>query len=419
MLKTSKLLVIGKTWPEPGATAAGQRMVQLLKLFRANGYDITFCSTAIQGSYSYNLEGMGIKSRKILLNDDSFDQFLAEEEFETVVFDRFMTEEQFGWRVKERLPEALRILDTEDLHSLRNSRKRSLAAGLEWSQALWMADSVFYREMASLFRCDYNLVISSYELGLLRQAFPVLRERLVYLPFQFTKDEGQQPGFEARKNFIFVGNGKHNPNLDAIGLLIEKIWPVLGRKLPLAELHIYGAYFPESIQQRAQKTERLHIRGWVEDLRPVMQAARLQLAPLRFGAGVKGKILQGLTFGLPTLTTPIGAEGIYDGETSDVLAVDQLKSFAEKAEKIYSSQSLWEQALGAASKAAGDHFQPLEIYGKELLQKLESPRPGYPDSESGRLAALLGTKAFDSSRYLSKWISEKNQKGPVGRKNPE
>lgn len=418
MLERSKLLFIGKTWPEPKATAAGERIMQLLGWFKARGYRITFCSVAARGPHCCDLEAMGISTRKIELNDPSFDLFLKEEAFDISVYDRFMTEEQFGWRVMAMLPECLRILDTEDLHSLRISREQAFLNKQQWNQSLWRADPVFFREMASIFRCDYSLIISSYELQQLRHTFPVLNERLLYLPFQYKIPEEKQPGFEARKDFIFVGNGKHRPNLDAIDLLLETIWPELSRKIPQAELFVYGAYLPDRLKQAAVKKGRLKVMGWVENLANVMQGARLQLAPLRFGAGVKGKILQGITFGLPTLTTAIGGEGIYDTVTSGKLSVDTPDRFVVAAEKLYSDQQLWEQALDMAGKAAKDHFQAPQVFGSQFAEKLQSPRPLYPGTESGLLASLLGKKAFDSSRYLSKWISEKKQKGPVERENP-
>jgi hypothetical protein len=158
--------------------------------------------------------------------------------------------------------------------------------------------------------------------------------------------------------------------------------------------------------------------GWVENLAPVLQGAKLQLAPLRFGAGVKGKILQGIRLGLPSLTSAIGGEGIYDAATSRLLRADTPETFIVAAEKLYRDQQLWEQALHLAGNAAKDHFQAPQVFGSQFIEKLNKPRPEYPGTESGLLAGLLGKKAFDSSRYLSKWISEKKQKGRIERENP-
>src|SRR6056297_4363571 len=120
---SKKILVIGYVWPEPTTTAAGCRMLQLLDAFLTFGYDITFASTASKTQYSLDLAKLGVQEVAIQLNHSSFDEFVKELSPNVVVFDRFMVEEQFGWRLAEFAPNALRILNTEDLHALRKSRE--------------------------------------------------------------------------------------------------------------------------------------------------------------------------------------------------------------------------------------------------------------------------------------------------------
>ncbi|MDX1332772.1 MAG: glycosyltransferase, partial [Robiginitalea sp.] len=100
-----KMLVIGLQWPEPQATAAGQRMCQLLQGFCNAGYQITFASAAAGEHDRTPLKAMGIETRSIKLNHSSFDQWLQRSGFDLVLFDRFITEEQFSWRVREQLPD--------------------------------------------------------------------------------------------------------------------------------------------------------------------------------------------------------------------------------------------------------------------------------------------------------------------------
>ena len=118
-----KLLVIGLIWPEPNSTAAGTRLIQLIDLFLKASYSITFSSAASKTDYSFDFGKMNIQSVEIELNNSSFDEFLMKLNPDIVLFDRFLTEEQFGWRVRESCPNALRILDTEDLHFLRKARE--------------------------------------------------------------------------------------------------------------------------------------------------------------------------------------------------------------------------------------------------------------------------------------------------------
>ena len=122
----SKILIIGTVWPEPNSTAAGSRMLQIIEQFQINNFEIVFASTAAIGEFSFDLKSLNIQMVPITLNSSSFDDFIIGLNPEIVVFDRFMIEEQFGWRVTEHLPNCLRILDTEDLHFVRNTRFENL-----------------------------------------------------------------------------------------------------------------------------------------------------------------------------------------------------------------------------------------------------------------------------------------------------
>ncbi|NND78319.1 MAG: glycosyltransferase, partial [Maribacter sp.] len=248
----NSLLIIGCVWPEPTTTAAGNRMVQLIEFFLSQDYDITFASTAAQGEFSLDLKGMGIMTEGIALNSSSFDDFIGTLNPDMVLFDRFLAEEQFGWRVVEFAPEAIRILDTEDLHSLRSVRKDCLKKKREFTTTAWLQSDITKREIASIYRCDLSLIISSYEMFLLTQVIPIDEGLLLHLPFQLDTIDSRQmtqwPNYEERKDFVFIGNGKHAPNVDAIVWLKNEIWPLIRKSLPTAKLHVYGSYLPEHIQ---------------------------------------------------------------------------------------------------------------------------------------------------------------------------
>ena len=185
-LSPGHLLVIGYVWPEPRSSAAGGHMLQLLECFLAQGWQITFASPAAEGEHRADLAVLGIREQRITLNCSSFDQFVRELMPEVVLFDRFMMEEQFGWRVEKHCPNALRVLETSDLQSLRaarqNALKEQLASGqnedfstlfsLDHSQLFQrMADSdMALREVAAIYRSDLSLMISDAEIDLLTEA---------------------------------------------------------------------------------------------------------------------------------------------------------------------------------------------------------------------------------------------------------
>lgn len=401
------LLVIGHQWPEPQATGAGLRMLWLLNGFLQEGFHIVFASAAGSGDYRADLGKLGITEVEIELNEASFDLFLRKNGFTHVLFDRFLTEEQFGWRVRDNLPGAKVLLDTEDLHSLRHSREDVFKRGGEWSVTDWVGHPMFYREVASMFRSDLSLIISKTEMALLRSEVPYLREKLVYLPFGMD-ETAAVPGlnFQERSDFVFVGNGKHAPNRDAIAYLKTDVWPRIHKRLPGAELHIYGAYLPNQILQMHAPDEGFKVRGWAPELHPVLGNARLLLAPLRFGAGIKGKILKASTFGLPVVGTSIAFEGIM--ETDMAFIADSADRLAEKAIALYANPVEWEQALEQQEDAVRAHlntsFNTLIDAMDSSLQRQESlPR------EIRVIQNMLQNEAFGRLRYLSRWIEAKEK----------
>ena len=147
-----KLLIIGNVWPEPNSTAAGQRMLQLVDFFLNQKYSITFASTATTSEYSYDFDLHQIKSISIVLNDASFDDFILQENPNIVLFDRFITEEQFGWRIEKNCPNTIRILDSEDLHFLREAR----AKAYKKKEKLLLSNGLYRRYISWLLFVKYG-----------------------------------------------------------------------------------------------------------------------------------------------------------------------------------------------------------------------------------------------------------------------
>ncbi|MGB5509426.1 glycosyltransferase [Robiginitalea sp.] len=403
------LLVIGHQWPEPGATGAGVRMLWLLNGFLQKGFHIVFASATGSGDYRVDLGKLGIKEVEIQINDSSFDVFLQKNEFSHVLFDRFLTEEQFGWRVRDNLPGAQVLLDTEDLHSLRHSREDAVRRGGEWSVADWVADPMFYREVASMFRSDLTLIISKREMELLLSEVPYLQEKLIYLPFGMHQS-ALIPGvnFQGRSNFVFIGNGKHAPNRDAIAHLKTEIWPRIRQKLPEAVLQVYGAYLPTQTLQMDAPAEGFEVKGWAPELQPVLSNARLLLAPLRFGAGIKGKILKASVFGLPVMGTTIGFEGIIDEPRDLPFVADCVEHFAQKAVTLYTNAVEWERALAIQRQATEVHLNTSFDILSSALDTYAKRRDVLP-KETRVIQNLLQNEAFGRLRYLSRWIEAKEK----------
>lgn len=406
------LLIIGLVWPEPTSTAAGSRMLQLISLFQKNGFTITFVCAASKTTNSFDLEELNIQTFDILLNDSSFDSLIKKINPVFVLFDRFLTEEQFGWRIAENCPEAIRILDAEDLHFLRNARQVAYQNSTAFSLSDLLSEMA-KREIASIYRCDLTLIISKYEMKLLKKTFKIDKSLLLYLPFLLNKMNLETlrsyPSFQNRNHFISIGNFKHEPNWNSVQYLKTDIWPLIRKKLPEAELHIYGAYATKKVLQLHNKKEGFIIKGWAETVEDVFTNARVCLAPLQFGAGLKGKLIDAMNFGTPSVTTRIGAEAMHHKLPWNGFVEDNPSEFALKAVELYSNQKIWEDAQQNGVEIINTCYSK-EKYEKKLLNKIENMQKNIVAHRlQNFIGSLLVHHALQSTKYMSKWIEEKNK----------
>ncbi len=406
----NQLVIIGHTFPEPTTTAAGGRMMQLIELFIEEGYKITFASTAIASERSADLEEMRIAIASIALNDPSFDAFILKLKPSIVLFDRYITEEQFGWRVAEQCPDALRILDTEDLHFLRKARQEAVKAGLLASEANVFTDTA-KRELASIFRCDLSLIISEVELEILQNTFRVPKEILHYIPFLVASISEVQkeklPNFDARDHFITIGNFQHAPNADSVVYLKKEIWPGIRKQLPKAQLHVYGAYAPKFISEMHNEREGFLIKGWVPEVGVVMQKARVCLAPLRFGAGLKGKILDAMNHGTPCVTTPVGAEGMHGTLPFPGAIEEEVTTLAKASVQLYSEEQRWREAQQNGFQIIENRFQKSTFSEafKEAINQMHHNLIAHRNLNF--TGQIIQHQTLQSTKYLSKWIETK------------
>jgi O-antigen biosynthesis protein len=413
MSTPNRLLIIGTIWPEPDSSAAGSRMMQLISLFLNAGWDITFSSASAKSEHSVNLEELGVHCAPIELNHSSFDSFIRELNPAMVMFDRFMVEEQFGWRVAEHCPDALRILDTEDLHCLRNARHKAVKEGRAFREEDLYLDDMAKREIASIYRCDLSLIISVYEYELLIHQFGIDRSLLCHLPFILEKTDPDYiealPSFSERADFVSIGNFLHEPNWDAVLWLKEEIWPLITRKMPGAKLHVYGAYPSEKVFRLHSPEDGFLVHGRADDSFEVISSARVLLAPLRFGAGLKGKLVEAMKYGTPSVTTPIGAEGICGYLTWPGAVTMNPEIFAASAVELYSDEATWKRAQHDGYKILELRFQRdrhEQKFAETIGHLLKNRRTHRMKNFIG---SMLMHHTMAGTRYMAKWIEEKNK----------
>ena len=413
MNQVQKLLIIGFVWPEPNSSAAGGRMMQLISLFKADGFSITFASSAQNSDFIVDLYEYGVERKSIELNNSSFDVFIKDLNPTVVLFDRFMIEEQFGWRVAENCPDALRLSDTEDLHCLRLARQKAFKENRLFKTTDLFVEEVAKREVASILRCDLSLLISEFEMQLLESTFKIDNALLYYLPFLLEPINDailqELPSFEVRKDFVFVGNFLHEPNWNAVQYLKETMWPLIKKQVPEAFLNVYGAYPSQKVMQLHNKKDGFLILGRAVDAQEEVKKARVVLAPLRFGAGIKGKLLEAMQCGTPSSTTSIGSESMHGDLPWSGFVNDDVADFVDAAVLLYQDQKIWDKAQKNGIEIINQRYSK-DLFEAEFRTKIDFLCANLKQHRLNNfLGTLLQHHTLKSTKYMSRWIEEKNK----------
>ena len=401
----SKVLFIGNIWPEPNSTAAGWRINGLISLFQSLKYAVVYASTSPFNKHSNALSAVGVAVNSVSVNDNSFDEFITALSPDIVVFDRFIMEEQFGWRVRDNCGNALTILDTSDLHFLRIKRGEEVIGKKKTKH-----QEIKLRELGSIYRCDLSLIISEVEYDILLE-MGISKDLLFYLPFMLNKPDSKEwNSFEDRINFVTIGSFLHEPNIDQITFLKTEIWGLIRRELPQAELHVYGAYSKDKHHEMNDSDNGFFIKGFADDSLDVISNAKVLLAPLRFGAGIKGKLIEAMLTGTPSVTTSIGKEGIVYNDIKWPGAVfDNPELLAKAAIMLYSKNEIWDDAVNKISVILEDRFSK-EIHYLRFKKLLENRiKYIYKFRAENLIGSILNYNTNRSTKFMSMWIEVKNK----------
>lgn len=397
------LVIIGLVIPEPASTAAGHRMMQLMQLFSEVDYKITFLTASNNIEFSEKIE-----IQKIEINNKSFDEKIRDLNPDVVLFDRYVTEEQFGWRVSESCPNALKIIDTEDLHFLREARRKAFVEKRTFEKKDLIND-IFMREIASILRCDLSLIISEFEYDLLVDDFKISPNLLFYIPFLHQGFEKSKTSFEDRKDFISIGNFLHEPNWQTV-LKLKQIWKSIKKQLPEAELHIYGAYTSQKVLELHNEKDGFLVKGRADSVEDIFNQAKVLLAPIPFGAGLKGKLWESMKFGLPNVTSSIGAESMHGDLAWNGFIEDSDEVFVEKAVELYQNENLWNQAQENGYQILDSLFRK-NLFADFFINKVSELMENLDNHRSENyLGKILQHHQLNSTKYMSRWIEEKNKK---------
>ncbi len=337
-----RALVIDATTPTPDQDSGSVRMFALLKLLGDLGYRTSFMPDNLSwaGRHSADLQQIGVEVLTAPWLSDPED-WLSEHGpgIDLLIVSRHYVLAPRLKLLRALCPNAKLLFDTVDLHFLREQREAELAG----SEAARKAAAATRRQELELIRAaDATLVVSEFERELLGELTPDAEVGVVS-NIHSLQDPGRP--FAERRDLVFVGGFQHPPNVDAAEWLIDEILPRIRRELPEVELHLIGSKMPESLAKRRASGLRIH--GFVADLAPYMTGCRVSVAPLRYGAGVKGKVNQAMSHGLPVVATSCAAEGMHTEHGVDVLMADDADSFAREVVRLYRDPELWQKlALG-------------------------------------------------------------------------
>ena len=403
-MSVKKALLIAKQWPEPASTAAGRRTLDILDLLTEAGYQVEIASPAQPTPFQAST---GYGEHQIAVNESSFDHWVRALDPTLVIYDRFMMEEQFGWRVREQCPNAITLLDTSDFHSLREARHQALKSG----EPVNLFPPIAEREIAAIARCDLAIMISRIEVDLLKQHFCLPDWQLHYLPFlvRALPDPATLPGFDERRHLVMIGGFKHAPNRDATSWFATEVWPRLHPQLPDVECHIYGAYSDHAMHRLSDAKTGLRVHGRTEDALATLARYRLNLAPLRFGAGQKGKILEGWLSGTPTVTTPIGAESMAPDDAWGYPLSDDPVRFARTVAQLYQNKRDWITVRDAGIRALATGFLYRD-YAGALVRRLDAIAENLEAHRNRNIwGRILRRSEHRAEEFMSRWIEAKNR----------
>lgn len=349
--REKRLLIIDACTPTPDQDSGSLRMVNLMRLLRALGWQVTFFADnrLYVAGYTEALQSLGVEVLYAPYMNDPIRLFRQRGgEFDAILLSRHYIAINYLGLARLYAPKARLIFDTVDLHYLREQR----AAELEGSDELRRkAERTRAQEHKLIRECDATLVVSPVEQALLAHDLPQARVEIlsnVHEVFGCRRD------YAERKDLVFVGSFQHPPNEDAMLWFAREIQPRLRDALPGLRVHVIGQPAPESLREFAGEDFVLH--GFVADLEPYMDGCRVSVAPLRYGAGVKGKVNMAMSYGLPVVATPAAVEGMHIEAGSDVLVAADADAFAAAIVRLYGDRALWETLSANGLANVERHF---------------------------------------------------------------
>ncbi|HET6783247.1 MAG TPA: glycosyltransferase [Pseudoxanthomonas sp.] len=346
-----QILIVDEAVPQPDRDSASLRLFNLMKMLRQENAHVVFLATehAPPPQALAALQALGVETWYPPFSQ-SPPAWVSSHgpRFSVVLACRYHLAEKILPLARKHAPQARFVLDTIDLHYLRESRAAELAGNAALAKA---ASQTRQRELSAVAAADATLVVSGTEREVLAKDAPSSKVEVLS-----NLHEVAGPGlpFAQRRDLVFVGGFRHTPNVDAVRWFVQEVLPLLRPRLPDAVFHCIGGDVPDSIAALAQ--EGVVIHGHVPSLEAAMNGMRVAVAPLRFGAGVKGKVNLSMAHGQPVVATSCAVEGMHLQDGVDVLVADDAQAFADAVARLYSDEELWNWLARNGLENVARHF---------------------------------------------------------------
>jgi len=364
-----KILLLDEHTPRTDADSGSLRLFQLMKCLQLENCDLHFLAADLHydEGHTVHLQQHGIACYYRPWTKSVFGWLKQNAmQFDIIIVSRVSLMSTVYDTLRTAAPAAKLVFDTVDLHYIREMQEAELSNSEPMKK---QARATRKKEHALILKCDETWVVSDTELQLLEAEFPGRTIRRISNIHPVRRDT---PRFGQRKDIVFVGNFRHPPNRDGLQWFLEKVWPIIHGKRPDITFRVIGAAPPEPLTRMAEKTNVV-FQGHVHDIENHLDLARINIAPLRYGAGAKGKISQALCSGLPTIATSIAADGMHLTDRQSVLLADDAETFANAVLGVYDDETSWnglsENGYAIAKAFFSKHAVAEEI--RKMLLQLE------------------------------------------------
>lgn len=330
-----RILFIDAVTPTPDQDSGSIDAINYMRIFKKLGFEITFLPSAnlmYHKNYTDDLQQKGIECQyyPYIFSGEKYVEEAGR--FDIVFLSRFPVARQYMDIVRSKIPGAKVVFNTVDLHFLREERLAYLQG----------ENNISIQEMRSLEidlmrKSDHTILVSESELDLINSLDPSIQASVVPIPRDIP---GRKGSFETRRDILFIGGYSHIPNIDAVHYFVNEIWPLISKQLPGVNFVIAGSNMPKEFDLY-RDDESIILRGFVEDLPDLFNNCRLSVAPLRYGAGIKGKIVTSLSHGVPCVASPMAIEGMGLELDKHILCAATPEEFANSVVKLYTSSEIW------------------------------------------------------------------------------